>query len=66
MVIFLSAIGTLILVAGVIGTILLSRDKEADYSSSTKGNMTRLILIYLVLLVASGIGIWLYVKYFSA
>ncbi len=64
MVIFLSTIGTIILIVGVIGTVFLAGKKEEGYHSSTKANMTRLIVIYIVLLVGLGIGIGVYVRFF--
>jgi hypothetical protein len=61
-IILMSSLGVLILVAGGIATIVLAGKSDEDYSASTKGNITRLTLIYLGLAVVLilGIGLYLY------
>ena len=50
-----------IMVAGLIGTLSLSGKGDNNYSSSTKGNITRLTLIYVALAIILIVGITLYV-----
>jgi hypothetical protein len=61
-IIFMSSLGVVILIAGVIGTIVLAGKSDENYGGSTKGNITRLTLIYLGLgiLLILGIGLYLY------
>jgi hypothetical protein len=51
----------LVMVAGLIGTLTLSGKGDAEYSSSTKGNLIRLTLIYVGLAVVLVVGIALYI-----
>ncbi|KAA0550365.1 hypothetical protein FZW96_03235 [Bacillus sp. BGMRC 2118] len=63
-IILLSALGIVILIAGIIWTIVLAGKNDENYSTSTKGNITRLTLIYigLVVLLVIGIGLYLYLN----
>lgn len=61
-ILLMSALGVIILIAGIIGTIALAGKNDENYSTSTKGNITRLTLIYIVLIVLFivGIAVFLY------
>ncbi|AGT32028.1 hypothetical protein M493_08765 [Geobacillus genomosp. 3] len=50
-----------VMVAGLIGTLALSGRGDEQYTSATKGNLTRLVLIYagLAVVLAAGIGIYM-------
>ncbi|OQP07170.1 hypothetical protein B1690_04520 [Geobacillus sp. 46C-IIa] len=48
------------MVAGLIGTLALSGRGDEQYTSATKGNLTRLVLIDagLAIVLAAGIGVY--------
>jgi len=48
------------MLAGLVGTLALSGRGDEQYTSATKGNLTRLVLIYagLAIVLAAGIGIY--------
>ncbi|AEV19269.1 hypothetical protein GTCCBUS3UF5_19600 [Geobacillus thermoleovorans CCB_US3_UF5] len=50
-----------VMLAGLIGTLALSGRGDEQYTSATKGNLTRLALIYagLAIVLAAGIGVYL-------
>jgi preprotein translocase subunit SecG len=48
-------------IAGLVGTILISRTQDEKYGSSTKQNLFRLTAIYAVLILISLIALALYV-----
>jgi heme/copper-type cytochrome/quinol oxidase subunit 2 len=61
-IIFMSTLGVLILISGLIVTIVLAGKRDENYGASTKGNITRLTLIYvgLAIVLILGIGLYLY------
>lgn len=61
---FAIAIVIVIMVVGTIGTLLLAGKGDEKYSSSAKGNMTRLTLIYVVLaiILIIGLSVFVYLK----
>ncbi|KEK23280.1 hypothetical protein [Bacillus gaemokensis] len=55
---------TLLLVAiTVVGTIIVGRNGDENYSKSTKGNITRLTMIYIVLAIILIVGVGLYIYF---
>ncbi|MED1410914.1 MULTISPECIES: hypothetical protein [Bacillus] len=54
----------LLVVITVIGTILIGRNGDANYSKATKGNITRLTMIYIILafVLIVGLGVYIYFK----
>jgi hypothetical protein len=60
MVLLLSTLGILILLGGLFATIALAGKGDQDYFKSTKGNVTRLTSIYIVLLIVIIIGFAIY------
>ncbi|MFC0270821.1 hypothetical protein ACFFIX_05070 [Metabacillus herbersteinensis] len=50
----------IIALAALIGTFLAAGQGDKDYSSSTKSNLSRLSIIYLVLAIVLFVGIALY------
>ncbi|PQZ52648.1 MULTISPECIES: hypothetical protein [Bacillus] len=54
----------LLVVITVIGTILIGRNGDENYSKSTKGNIGRLTMIYIILAVVLivGLGAYIYFK----
>ncbi|PAQ13180.1 hypothetical protein [Bacillus sp. FJAT-42315] len=50
-----------VMLAGAIGTIVVASKGDENYSKATKGNLTRLSLIYLALTVILSIGVGLYI-----
>ena len=50
-----------IMVAGLIGTIAVVGKPDEDYGSSTKSNLTRLSLIYILLTIGLVVGVGLYI-----
>ncbi|WP_456278379.1 hypothetical protein [Bacillus sp. AK128] len=63
MVLILSILGILILLAGLFGTIALAGKGDKEYMKSTKGNVTRLTLIYLLLGIIVVVGFSIYVYF---
>ncbi|ARA96744.1 MULTISPECIES: hypothetical protein [Geobacillus] len=59
MTIFIVA-ASVVMLAGLVGTLALSGRGDEQYTSATKGNLTRLVLIYagLAIVLAAGIGIY--------
>ncbi|WP_170008357.1 hypothetical protein [Bacillus fonticola] len=51
----------LIMVAGLIGTLALGGKGDENYRSETKGNVTRLTLMYVALVVILAVGLGLYI-----
>ncbi|MCM3718366.1 hypothetical protein [Fictibacillus phosphorivorans] len=51
----------IISIAGLVGTILISRTQDEKYGSSTKQNLIRLTSIYAVLILVSLVALALYV-----
>jgi uncharacterized membrane protein len=47
-------------IAGLVGTIMISRTQDEKYGSSTKQNLVRLTLIYAVLIIISLIALVIY------
>ncbi|WP_087957901.1 hypothetical protein [Bacillus bingmayongensis] len=47
----------------VVGTIVIGKNGDENYSKSTKGNITRLTMIYLVLAVVLIVGLGLYIYF---
>lgn len=50
-----------VMLAGAVSTIMVATKGDKDYSQATKGNLTRLSLIYLALTVILSIGVGLYI-----
>jgi len=50
-----------VMLAGLIGTLALSGKGDEQYTSATKGNLIRLVLIYvgLAIVLAAGIGVYI-------
>jgi preprotein translocase subunit SecG len=48
-------------IAGLVGTIMISRTQDEKYGSSTKQNLIRLTSIYAVLIIISLIALAVYV-----
>ncbi|MFD1737947.1 hypothetical protein ACFSCX_15530 [Bacillus salitolerans] len=63
MVILLSSLGVLLLVGGFFATITLAGKSDQNYQKSTKGNVTRLLSLYIILLVLVIIGFSIYLFY---
>jgi len=51
----------LVMLTGLVTTLSLSGRGDQNYTASTKGNITRLTLIYVALAVVLIVGIVLYV-----
>ncbi|MEI4828573.1 hypothetical protein WAX78_03770 [Bacillus sp. FJAT-53711] len=49
----------------VIGTIMVGKSEQEDYGASTKGNITRLSIIYLFLGVILVVGLALYIYFYG-
>jgi preprotein translocase subunit SecG len=49
-------------IAGLVGTIMISRTQDDKYGSSTKQNLVRLTLIYAVLIIISLIALVIYMN----
>jgi membrane-associated HD superfamily phosphohydrolase len=60
MVLLLPLLGILILVGGLVATIALAGKGDHNYHKSTKSNVTRLISIYILLLLVIVIGFAFY------
>ncbi|MFJ8530304.1 hypothetical protein [Bacillus sp. NPDC094106] len=55
---------TLFLVAvTVVGTIIVGKNGDENYSKSTKGNITRLTMIYILLAIILIVGVGLYIYF---
>ncbi|MEH7459914.1 hypothetical protein V7183_22715 [Bacillus sp. JJ1127] len=55
---------TLFLVAvTVVGTIIVGKNGDENYSKSTKGNITRLTMIYILLAIVLIVGVGLYIYF---
>jgi predicted transporter len=63
MVIVLSLLGSIILLAGLVGTLALAGKGDEKYSASMKGNVTRLSMIYIILIILLIIGIGIFILY---
>ncbi|WP_174733678.1 hypothetical protein [Mesobacillus harenae] len=50
-----------IIAAVLIGTLALAGKGDSDYTSATKGNVTRLTLIYIALTVILVVGLGIYI-----
>lgn len=53
----------LIVAVIVVGTIVVGKNGDENYSKSTKGNITRLTMIYLLLAVVLIVGLGLYIYF---
>jgi len=53
----------LIVAVIVVGTIVVGKNEDENYSKSTKGNITRLTMIYLLLAVVLIVGLGLYIYF---
>lgn len=59
-------LGVLIIVAvTVMLTIMVGKNEEENYGKSTKGNITRLSIIYLLLGVVLAVGIASYIYFYG-
>ncbi|ENQ3079756.1 hypothetical protein [Bacillus multifaciens] len=59
-------LGVLIIVAvTVMGTIMVGKSEEENYGTSTKGNLTRLSIIYLLLGVVLAVGVASYIYFYG-
>ncbi|PGZ98633.1 hypothetical protein COE51_11325 [Bacillus pseudomycoides] len=59
-------LGVLIIVAvTVMVTIMVGKREEENYGTSTKGNITRLSIIYLLLGVVLAVGIASYIYFYG-
>ncbi|HDX9579256.1 hypothetical protein M3215_19035 [Bacillus cytotoxicus] len=59
-------LGVLIIVAvTVIATIMVGKSEEENYGKSTKGNITRLSIIYLLLGVVLAVGVASYIYFYG-
>ncbi|WP_020061126.1 hypothetical protein [Bacillus sp. 123MFChir2] len=59
-------LGVLIIVAvTVTGTIMVGKSEEENYGTSTKGNLTRLSIIYLLLGVVLTVGVASYIYFYG-
>jgi preprotein translocase subunit SecG len=48
-------------IAGLVGTIMISKTQDEKYGSSTRQNLVRLTLIYAVVILVSIIALALYI-----
>jgi hypothetical protein len=48
-------------IAGLVGTIMISRTQDDKYGKSTKANLVRLTAIYAVLILVSLVALALYI-----
>ncbi|WP_078380551.1 hypothetical protein [Sutcliffiella halmapala] len=62
MIFLLSILGIIILVGGLVTTIAIAGKGDENYQSATKGNVTRLTSIYVILLVMIVLGFILYLN----
>ncbi|MDM5189057.1 hypothetical protein QUF99_17560 [Bacillus sp. DX4.1] len=53
----------LLVAVTVVGTIVIGKSADENYSGSTKGNITRLTMIYLLLAVILFVGVGLYIYF---
>ncbi|MFD0770172.1 hypothetical protein ACFQZ1_15465 [Bacillus sp. CGMCC 1.60114] len=59
-------LGVLIIVAvTVTGTVMVGKSEDENYGTSTKGNITRLSIIYLLLGIVLVVGIALYIYFYG-
>lgn len=59
-------LGVLIIVAvTVMVTIMVGKREEENYGTSTKGNITRLSIIYLLLGVVLAVGVASYIYFYG-
>lgn len=59
-------LGVLIIVAvTVMVTIMVGKSEEENYGTSTKGNITRLSIIYLLLGVVLAVGVASYIYFYG-
>ncbi len=47
----------------VVGTIVVGKNGDENYSKATKGNITRLTMIYLLLAVVLIVGLGIYIYF---
>ncbi|EEL50083.1 hypothetical protein bcere0022_26090 [Bacillus cereus Rock3-44] len=47
----------------VVGTIVVGKNGDENYSKATKGNITRLTMIYLLLAVVLVVGLAIYIYF---
>ncbi len=54
----------LLAILALIGTIYAAKDTEVSYSKNTKGNISRLTMIYAVVIILSiaVIGVYIFIK----
>ncbi|MDM5155509.1 hypothetical protein QUF88_17410 [Bacillus sp. DX1.1] len=52
-----------LVVITVAGTIFVGKSADANYDGSTKGNITRLTMIYILLAVVLFVGVGLYIYF---
>ncbi|MED4455159.1 hypothetical protein [Metabacillus fastidiosus] len=48
-------------IVALVGTIFAANDKDTNYNKKTKGNVTRLTLIYAVVFIISLIAVGVYI-----
>ncbi|HDR4730975.1 hypothetical protein TU68_27400 [Bacillus cereus] len=53
----------LLVVITVVATVLIGRKGDANYSKATKGNIRRLMMIYIILAVVLIVGLGLYIYF---
>lgn len=49
----------------VVGTIVVGKNGDENYSQSTKGNITRLTMIYLLLTIGLIVGLGVYIYFYK-
>ncbi|MBM7621602.1 uncharacterized protein YneF (UPF0154 family) [Bacillus tianshenii] len=64
MMLALGILGALVLIGGLFATIQLAGRGDKEYQNETKGNVTRLTLMYIALLILIILGFFIYLKWF--
>lgn len=61
----LIALVVIILIISMVGTLILTRKSDQNYSGSTQRNTTNLSLIYVVVILFSLIALGVYIRFFA-
>ncbi|WP_417898316.1 hypothetical protein ABN702_19185 [Bacillus haimaensis] len=63
MMLSLGILGVLVLLGGLFATIQVAGSGDKEYQNETKGNVTRLTLIYMALFIIIIVGFFIYLKW---
>ncbi|MGD6834409.1 hypothetical protein ACQCT5_19775 [Sutcliffiella halmapala] len=63
MMLALGILSVLVLLGGLFATIQVAGKGDKEYQNETKGNVTRLTLIYMALFIIIIVGFFIYIKW---